>query len=73
MIRTVARQETGEGGFSLVELVVALVVVALLVVVAVNVYTFNSASAELTDSLKSITAHDPAATDRESPPHSKWP
>jgi type VI protein secretion system component VasF len=34
----------------------------LLVVVAVNVYTFYSASAELTESLNTITAHDPAAT-----------
>ncbi len=34
----------------------------LLVVVAVNVYTFYSASAELTDALTTITAHDPAAT-----------
>ena len=34
----------------------------LLVVVAVNVYTFYSASAELTESLRSITAHNPAAT-----------
>jgi type VI protein secretion system component VasF len=34
----------------------------LLVVVAVNVYTFYSASAELTESLKTITAHDPATT-----------
>jgi type VI protein secretion system component VasF len=32
----------------------------LLVVVAVNVYTFHSASAELNDALNSITAHDPA-------------
>lgn len=33
----------------------------LLVVVAVNVYTFNSAAAELTESLKAITTHNPAA------------
>ncbi len=33
----------------------------LLVVVAVNVYTFYSASAELTEALNTITAHDPAA------------
>ncbi|MBL9217190.1 MAG: DotU family type IV/VI secretion system protein [Opitutaceae bacterium] len=34
----------------------------LLVVVAVNVYTFYSASAELTEALNTITAHNPATT-----------
>ena len=33
----------------------------LLVVVAVNIYTFYDASSKLTDSLTTITAHDPAA------------
>ncbi len=31
-----------------------------MVVVAVNIYTFYSASAELTESLNTITAHNPA-------------
>lgn len=45
-------------------LVPLLIVLAglLLVVVAVNVYTFHSASAELNQSLDSIIAHDPAKT-----------
>jgi type VI protein secretion system component VasF len=34
----------------------------LLVVVAVNVYTFYSASKDLTEALTAITAHDPATT-----------
>ncbi len=34
----------------------------LLVVVAVNVYTFHSASAELNQSLDAIIAHDSAKT-----------
>lgn len=33
-----------------------------MVVVAVNIYTFYSASAELTESLNTITAHNPATT-----------
>jgi hypothetical protein len=33
----------------------------LFVVVAVNIYTFHSASAELNKSLDAIIAHDPAA------------
>jgi len=36
----------------------------LLVVVAVNVYTFHSASSELNDALNSITAHAPKATSK---------
>ncbi len=45
-------------------LVPLLIVLAglLLVVVAVNVYTFHSASAELNQSLDAIIAHDPAKT-----------
>ena len=39
----------------------------LLVVVSVNVYTFYSASSELTESLNTITAHDPAAAANAKP------
>jgi type VI protein secretion system component VasF len=50
-------------------LVPLLIVLAglLLVVVAVNVYTFYSASAELTEMLNTITAQDPAAATAAKP------
>ena len=57
MIRTIGRQETGEGGFSLVELVVALVVVALLVVVAVSTISAYSKRSRRVECQAAVTAY----------------
>lgn len=57
MVRTIGRQETGEGGFSLVELVVALVVVALLVVVAMPTISAYSKRSRRVECQAAVTAY----------------
>ena len=57
MIRITRRRETGEGGFSLVELIIALVVVALLVVVAVPTISAYSRRARRVECQAAVTAY----------------